>query len=71
MQEMNLVPIGTYEFFPQLVRLVANERHWQSHPYSQQKLGRRMSVAVKNRSRLAAARLRSVFCQAGLASSVF
>ena len=28
------------EFFPQLVRLVANERHRQSHPYSQQKLGR-------------------------------
>jgi hypothetical protein len=26
------VPIGTYEFFPQLVRLVANERHRQSHP---------------------------------------
>lgn len=25
-QEMNLVPMGTYEFFPQLVRLVANER---------------------------------------------
>jgi hypothetical protein len=25
--EMNLVPIGTNEFFPELVRLVANERH--------------------------------------------
>jgi hypothetical protein len=45
-QEMNLVPIGTYEFFPQLVRLVANERHWQSHPYSQQKLGRRNQSGV-------------------------
>ena len=40
-QEMNLVPIGTNEFFPQLVHLVANERHRQSHPYSHQKLGRR------------------------------
>ena len=40
-QEMNLAPIGTYEFFPQLVCRVANDRHRQSHPYSQQKLGRR------------------------------
>jgi hypothetical protein len=36
---MNLVPIGTNEFFPQFVRLVANERRRQSHPYSHQKLG--------------------------------
>ena len=28
--EMNLVPMGTNEFSPQLVRLVANERHRQS-----------------------------------------
>jgi hypothetical protein len=41
-----LVPIGAYEFFPQHVRLVANERHRQSHPYSQQKLGRRNQSGV-------------------------
>jgi pSer/pThr/pTyr-binding forkhead associated (FHA) protein len=46
---MNLVPIGTYEFFPQLVRLVANERHRQSHPYSQQKLGRRKQSVFENK----------------------
>jgi hypothetical protein len=28
--EMNLVQIGTNEFFPQLIRLAANERHLQS-----------------------------------------
>ncbi len=39
--EMNLVQIGTNEFFPQLIRLAANERHLQSRPYSNQKLGRR------------------------------
>ncbi|OLD79581.1 MAG: hypothetical protein AUF67_15580 [Acidobacteria bacterium 13_1_20CM_58_21] len=38
--EMNLVQIGTNEFFPQLIRLAANERHLQSRPYSNQKLGR-------------------------------
>jgi hypothetical protein len=27
--EMNLVQIGTNEFFPQLIRLAANERHLQ------------------------------------------
>ena len=45
-QEMNLVPRGTNEFFPQLVRLVANERHWRSHSYSHQKLGRRKQSGV-------------------------
>jgi hypothetical protein len=45
-QQMNLVPIGTYEFFPQLVRLVANDRHRQSHPCSQQKLVRRNQSGV-------------------------
>jgi hypothetical protein len=25
--EMNLVPIGANEFLPQLVRLIANEKH--------------------------------------------
>jgi hypothetical protein len=43
---MNLVAIGTNEFFPQLVRLPANERHRQSHPYSHQKLGRRKQSGV-------------------------
>jgi len=43
---MNLVPIGTNEFFPQLVRFVANERHLQSHPYNHQKLGRRKQRGV-------------------------
>ena len=42
--EMNLVQIGTNEFFPQLIRLAANERHLQSRPYSNQKLGRRDQV---------------------------
>ena len=46
--EMNLVPMGTNEFSPQLVRLVANERHRQSHPYSRQKLGRRNQSAVSS-----------------------
>jgi len=45
-QEMNLVPIGANEFLPQFVRLVANERHRQSHPYSHQKLGRRKQSGV-------------------------
>ena len=42
--EMNLVQIGTNEFFPQLIRLAANERHLQSRPYSNQKLGRPIKV---------------------------
>ena len=42
--EMNLVQIGTNEFFPQLILLAANERHLQSRPYSNQKLGRRDQV---------------------------
>ena len=41
-----MVPGGTNEFFSQLVRLVANERHRQSHPYSHQKLGRRNQSGV-------------------------
>jgi hypothetical protein len=41
-------PIGTNEFFPQLVRLVANERHRQSHSYSHQKLGRRKQSGVSS-----------------------
>ncbi len=36
---MNLVQIGTDEFFPQLVRLAASKRHRRSRPYSHQKLG--------------------------------
>ncbi len=36
--EMNLVQIGTNEFFPQLIRLAANEMHLESRPYSNQKL---------------------------------
>jgi hypothetical protein len=39
--QMNLVPIGTNEFFPQLVRLVANEKHRQSHPVQPPEIGRR------------------------------
>ena len=39
MVEMNLVQIGTNEFFPQLIRLAANERHLQSRPYSNQNWG--------------------------------
>jgi hypothetical protein len=42
--EMNLVQIGTNEFFPQLIRLAANERHLQSRPYSNQKLGDAIKV---------------------------
>ena len=46
--EMNLVQIGTNEFFPQLSRLAANERHLQSRPYSNQKLGRRDQSAASS-----------------------
>ena len=46
--EMNLVQIGTNEFFPQLIRLAANERHLQSCPYSKQKLGRRDQSAASS-----------------------
>jgi hypothetical protein len=46
--EMNLVQIGTNEFFPQLIRLAANERHLQSRPYSNQKLGRRDQSAASS-----------------------
>jgi hypothetical protein len=42
--EMNLVQIGTNEFFPQLIRLAANEKHLQSRPYSNQILGRAIKV---------------------------
>ena len=42
---MNLVQIGTNEFYPQLIRR-ANERHLQSQPYSNQKLGRRDQSAA-------------------------
>ena len=37
--EMNLVQIGTNEFFPQLIRLAANERHLQSTPVQQPEIG--------------------------------
>jgi hypothetical protein len=37
--EMNLVQIGTNEFFPQLIRLAANERRLQSRPYSNPEIG--------------------------------
>ena len=40
--------IGTNELFPQLVYLAANERHLQSHPNRQQKLGRRNQSAVSS-----------------------
>jgi hypothetical protein len=46
--EMNLVQIGTNEFFPQLIRLAANERHLQSRPSSNQKLGRRDQSAASS-----------------------
>ena len=46
--EMNLVQIGTNEFFPQLIRLAANERHLQSRPYSNQKLGSRDQRAASS-----------------------
>ena len=36
--------IGTNEFFPQLIRLAANEKHLQSRPYSNQILGRAIKV---------------------------
>jgi hypothetical protein len=39
--EMNLVQVGTNEFFPQLVRLVASEKARQPRPYSHSKLGTR------------------------------
>ena len=42
--EMNLVQIGTNEFFPQLILLAANERHLQSRPYSNQKWGDAIKV---------------------------
>ena len=44
MVEMNLVQIGTNEFFPQLVHLAANERHLQSRPYSNQNWGDAIKV---------------------------
>ena len=37
--KMNLVQIGTNEFFPQLIRLAAKERHLQSGPYSNDQRG--------------------------------
>ena len=46
--EMNLVQIGTNEFFPQLIRLAANERQLQFRPYSNQKLGRRDQSAASS-----------------------
>ena len=46
--EVNLVQIGTNEFFPKLIPLVANERHLQSRPYSNQKLGRRDQSAASS-----------------------
>jgi hypothetical protein len=46
--EMNLVQTGTNEFFPQLIRLAANERHLQSRPYSNQKLRRRDQSAASS-----------------------
>ena len=45
---MNLVQIGTNEFFPQLIRLAANERHLQSRPYSNLKFGRRDQSAASS-----------------------
>ena len=42
--EMNLLHIGTNEFFRQLIRFAANERHLQSRPNSNQKLGRPIKV---------------------------
>jgi hypothetical protein len=45
---MNLVQIGTNEFFPQLIRIAANERHLQSRPYSKRKLGRRDQSAASS-----------------------
>ena len=50
MVEMNLVQIGTNEFFPQLIRLAANERRLQSRPYSNQKLGETRSKCSVNSS---------------------
>jgi hypothetical protein len=47
-EQMNLVQIGTNAFFPQLIRLAANERHLQSRPYSNQKLGRRDQNAASS-----------------------
>jgi hypothetical protein len=44
--EMNLGQIGTNEFFPQLVRLVTNERHGLCRPYSHQRFGRRNQSGV-------------------------
>ena len=44
--EMNLVQIGTNEFFPHLIRLVANEGHLQSRPYRQPEVGRRDQSAA-------------------------
>jgi hypothetical protein len=46
--EMNLVQMGTNEFFPQLIRLAANERYLQSRPYSNQKLERRDQSAASS-----------------------
>jgi hypothetical protein len=44
--EMNLVQVGTNEFFPQLVRLVASEKARQPRPYSHSKLGTRSKRSV-------------------------
>lgn len=46
--EMKLVQIATNEFFPQLICLAANERHLQSRPDSNQKLGRRDQTAASS-----------------------
>ena len=42
--EMNLAQIETNEFFPQLIRLAANERHLQSRPYSNRNWGDAIKV---------------------------
>ena len=45
---MNLVQIGTNEFFPQLIGVAAKERRLQSRPYSKQKLERRDQSAASS-----------------------
>jgi hypothetical protein len=44
MVEMYLIQIPTHEFFPQLVRLAANERHLQPSKHGDQELGRPIGI---------------------------
>src|SRR5271169_5982747 len=45
--EMNLIQVRTHKFFPQPVRLAANEWHLQSSKHGNQKLGRPIGIDTR------------------------